>query len=66
MEVNMSEVKILRINDLVNLLGLSKVTIWRMEHRGQFPKRIKLTDRIVGWRESDVLEWIKKRQGGEQ
>ena len=48
---------ILNSNDVVKKIGLSKVTIWRMEQAGLFPKRVNLSDRRVGWAESEIEEW---------
>ena len=36
---------------------LSRVTIWRWEKEGKFPKHIKL-GRSIRWRESDIQAWI--------
>lgn len=30
--------RILRTKDVVRMIGLSRVTIWRLEHDGKFPK----------------------------
>ncbi|HIB44236.1 MAG TPA: AlpA family phage regulatory protein [Nitrospina sp.] len=43
---------------------MSKVTIWRMEKSGAFPKRINLTNRRVGWIESEILDWLESRPKG--
>ena len=44
------------------MLTISKPTIWRMEQRGELPPKIQITERVTGWRESDILEWIKQRE----
>jgi prophage regulatory protein len=41
--------------------GLSKSTIARLEAAGNFPKRIKLSQRVVGWRKSDIDQFIASR-----
>lgn len=56
--------RILKANEVVKVIGLSKVTIWRMERSGTFPKRINLSDRRVGWIESEILEWLESRPKG--
>ena len=55
---------ILNSNEVVKKIGLSKVTIWRMERAGLFPKRINLSDRRVGWAESEIEEWLESRPKG--
>jgi len=59
--------EILRIKEVVNVVGLSRVTVWRMERAGKFPARIQLGERAVGWRRADVEKWIESRPtvGGE-
>ena len=56
--------RILKTNEVVKIIGLSKVTIWRMEKSGAFPKRINLTNRRVGWIESEILDWLESRPRG--
>lgn len=47
--------------------GLSNVTRWRMEKRGEFPKRRQISPNRVAYLESEVLEWMESRpvSGGE-
>ena len=35
--------------------------ILRLEKRGKFPKRIRIGERRVGWRLSDVEAWLAER-----
>jgi prophage regulatory protein len=41
--------------------SLSRVTIWRMEQRGEFPQRVQISLNRVGWIESEVDEWMQAR-----
>jgi prophage regulatory protein len=43
------------------LTSLSRTTRWRMERRGEFPKRVRLSAGRVGWRQADIEEWIRSR-----
>lgn len=43
------------------LLPLGESTIWEMVRKGEFPKPIKLSDRITVWKSSDILQWMKSR-----
>lgn len=54
--------KIIRATELAKMLTISKPTIWRMEQRGELPPKIQITERVSGWRESDILEWMKNRE----
>jgi predicted DNA-binding transcriptional regulator AlpA len=53
--------RILRIKKVIELTGLSRTTIWRMERKGEFPARVQLGVGSVGWRYSEVNGWIKAR-----
>lgn len=53
--------KILRISDVCNRLGVSRATIWRRQKHSDFPKPISLGGRIVGISEAELDEWIKNR-----
>ena len=56
--------RVLNVKDVVGITGLSKVTIWRKEKSGKFPKRINLTSRRVGWIESEIVGWLEDRPRG--
>ena len=56
--------RILNINEVVKKIGLSEVTIWRRERDGSFPKRINLSERRVGWVESEIEDWVDFRPRG--
>ena len=49
---------ILRVRDVATRIGLSRATIYRMENKGQFPRRLQLSPGAVGWRESEVRSWL--------
>ena len=56
--------RILNSNEVVKKIGWSEVTVWRMERAGLFPKRINLSDRRVGWKESEIEDWLDSRPKG--
>lgn len=41
--------------------GLSKSTRWRMEKAGQFPKKVQLSLRAVGWKAEQIIQWCNDR-----
>ena len=41
--------------------GLSKSTRWRLEKAGDFPKKIQLGPRAVGWRAEEIIQWCQDR-----
>jgi len=42
--------------------GLSRSTIYKMMNEGKFPASLKLGERAVGWKSSDVTAWIASRE----
>ena len=52
---------IIRPGELAQQLGVSKVTLWRMEKDGKMPARIQISQKAVGWRTSEIEEWLNQR-----
>jgi predicted DNA-binding transcriptional regulator AlpA len=42
---------------VVQLIGMSRASLWRMEREGRFPVRRRVGIRRVGWLEGEVREW---------
>lgn len=57
----MEQAAIIRLPDVRSRVGLSRSEIYRREALGQFPKRVKLGARSVGWVSSEVQEFIEAR-----
>jgi len=57
----MEQAAIIRLPDVRSRVGLSRSEIYRREAIGQFPKRVKLGARSVGWVSSEVQEFIEAR-----
>jgi len=53
--------KLLSVNEVSEMIGLSRTTIWRMEKAGNFPTRRHLSARRIGWLEADIEAWITTR-----
>jgi len=47
---------------LLEIIPLSERTIFNMEQRGEFPRRIALTSRNVAWDLAEVEQWIEARK----
>ena len=54
-------VSIYRLPAVLEVTGLSKATIYRLLERGEFPPRVKLSPRCVGWRVGDIEAWLEAR-----
>ena len=53
--------KFLRIRQVMQLTGLSRMTIYRLERDGRFPKRRQLSQNSVAWLESEITDWAESR-----
>lgn len=50
--------RMLHIDEVVELTGLSRSTIYKKMAKGEFPKPLKLGERAVRWRQSEVEAWL--------
>jgi len=53
--------KILKPADMAEIMGCTKVTIWRMEKRGELPPRKKFNPRVTGWTTQEIRDWMESR-----
>jgi prophage regulatory protein len=53
---------LLQVQQMVG--GYSRSSLWRLEKEGEFPRRVKLTPggRRIGWKESEIQDWIESRE----
>ena len=51
--------RILRLNSVLDRTGLSRSTLYRKIERGSFPMQVRISERCIGWRESDVEQWLR-------
>jgi len=54
--------RIIKTDEVMHLTSLSRSTLWRYEKENKFPKREKLGAKSVGWKLSEVQEWIINRK----
>lgn len=52
------EERLLRINEVVVMVGLAKSTIYKLISEGRFPKQIHRTARASTWKLSEVQAYI--------
>jgi len=43
------------------LVPISPATLWRRVKSGEFPKPVKLSERVTAWRVEDVRAWMDSR-----
>ena len=56
--------QILRLQQVCRMTGLCRSLVYQLEAENQFPKRIRLTERAVGWIEGEVQGWLAERVAG--
>tara|TARA_Y100000589_G_scaffold273153_1_gene266479 strand:+ start:196 stop:369 length:174 start_codon:yes stop_codon:yes gene_type:complete len=49
---------LLRLPQVLAMVGLSKSTLYRKVKAGLFPAPIKLSANLVVWKQEVVMEWI--------
>ena len=54
--------RLLRPKDVIRMVGLSRVSLWRLEQAGKFPARRKLSTNRVAWLTEEVEDWIRTRE----
>jgi prophage regulatory protein len=52
---------IIRLPEVRTRTGLSRSEIYRREALGQFPRRVSLGARSVGWPSDEIQNWIESR-----
>ncbi|WP_323972266.1 helix-turn-helix transcriptional regulator [Aeromonas hydrophila] len=50
-----------RVDTLAKVLGIAVVTVWRWSAKGNFPKPVKLSERVTAWRAEEVRAWMNAR-----
>lgn len=53
--------RILRRPEVMTMTGLRRTRLDDLERRGDFPRRIRISDRAVGYRSDEVETWIASR-----
>lgn len=53
--------RILRKKEVLLMVPYSAQHLLRLEKQGKFPKRIRIGERRVGWRLSEIEAWLEER-----
>ena len=54
-------IRLLRLRDVISIVGMKRSWILQKVKEGEFPKPIKLSNRANAWRESDITQWIENK-----
>jgi len=55
--------RILRIQEVSNITGLSSSSIYKQIRLGEFPPSVKITKRASGWDAGAVDDWVAAKLG---
>ena len=59
MDKQLEERRIIRIDEVSQLTGLARSTIYKKVSEGSFPPPVRLGTRSVGWRLTDIDLWLQ-------
>lgn len=60
----MADVAVVSVREVAELLGVNPRTVWRMAQTGDIPAPIRLSERVVRWRLSDLREHLDRKAVG--
>jgi prophage regulatory protein len=58
---NVEPMRLLRIRQVEDLIGLKKSSIYNMISAGEFPRPVSVGPRVKCWRAEDIAAWIDGR-----
>jgi prophage regulatory protein len=58
--------RLLKVDDVIARLGVSRSTIWRLTQSGNFPRPVAISPGRKGWLKSQVDAWIANRLRAER
>ncbi len=61
MRQEMPQAGYLRQAAILKMIPISPATLWRWTAAGEFPKPVKLSQRVTGWRVDDVSRWLREQ-----
>jgi len=59
-----TDVAVVNVREVAELLGVNVRTIGRLSLRGEIPAPIRLGERVVRWRPSDLREHLERKAAG--
>lgn len=54
--------KILKEIEVIEIIGLSHTTLYRLMKANKFPRPIRLSTNRVGWSQDVIYTWIEEKQ----
>ena len=60
-ESNRVDIQLFRAPEILRLTGLSRATINRLMQSGDFPRAVRISNRVVAWKKVDIVAWLESR-----
>ena len=57
----MNNLQIIRLPAVMQMIGMSKPSVYAMIKQGKFPRQIKIGAKASGWVLSEIEQWISER-----
>ena len=57
---NYNQCMLMRPNEVAQLLGVSKKHLSNLSKTKNFPKRVRIGTRAIGWRRGDLEQWVSE------
>jgi predicted DNA-binding transcriptional regulator AlpA len=54
-------VQVMRLPEVCKVTGLGRSMIYQLESQREFPARVRLSARAVGWVDIEVRQWLAQR-----
>jgi prophage regulatory protein len=50
--------RLLRLDEVLHATGIGRNTVYRRIKEGTFPKQVRIGPNSVGWRQSEISQWM--------
>ena len=58
--------RVIKLPEVMSLTALSRSTVYQKIKDNEFPKSIPLGARAVGWKYTNILDWIEQQAQSEE
>jgi len=60
-QVNQSTTRIISLREVLSRTSMSRSAVYALQKQGEFPKSVSITERRVGFVESEIDDWLKAK-----
>jgi len=53
--------RLIRLPEVKSMTGLGRSSIYTYMKEGKFPQSVQITERTIGWNETEIQDWITQR-----